>query len=118
MPLISRGSSLRLSFWPNQRTSLLPLPPLLDAPLDFPLRVIGHLAPARAATGLDILREAFLTAATMFWYPVQRHTLPLRASRMSESEGVGWRASRSWEDMIMPGVQKPHCRPCSSQKPF
>src|SRR5437762_12737646 len=105
MPLIRRGSSLRFSFWPNQRTSPLPwpslrLPPLRDAPFDFPLRVIGHLAPARAATGLDILREAFLTAATIFWYPVHRHTLPLRASRMSESDGLGWRSSRSCEHMI------------------
>src|SRR5256885_15076625 len=115
MPLMRRGSSLRFSFWPNQRTSPLPLPPLplpplRDAPLDFPLRVIGHLAPARAATGLDALREAFPTAATMFWYPGHRHTMPVRASRIAEAEGVGWRASRIFEHLILPGAQKPACR--------
>jgi hypothetical protein len=35
-------------------------------------------------------------------------------SRTSVSLGSGFSCSRSIEAMIMPGVQNPHCRPCSS----
>jgi len=31
--------------------------------------------------------------------------------------GLGLFLSRLYEAIIMPGVQKPHCRPCFSQKP-
>src|SRR5215469_8895500 len=36
---------------------------------------------------------------------------------MSSSVGSGLRASSALAAIIMPGVQKPHCRPCSSVKP-
>src|SRR5579872_3147712 len=55
-------------------------------------------------------------ALTMCWYPVQRQKLPVMPSRISRSEGWGWSASNPTAVMIMPGVQKPHCRPCCSQK--
>ncbi len=39
------------------------------------------------------------------------------ACRISASLGSGVRASRAVAVIIMPGVQKPHCRPCSWKKP-
>src|SRR5262245_52289347 len=43
--------------------------------------------------------------------------LPSRPRRISSSEGFALCFSRLQAVMIIPGVQKPHCRPCSSQKP-
>src|SRR6185503_17516870 len=57
------------------------------------------------------------TDLTMFWYPVQRHRLPDNAHRTSSSVGSGFSSSRALAASIMPGVQKPHCNPCSSLKP-
>ena len=37
--------------------------------------------------------------------------------RISSSDGSGLRARRSLTDMIIPGVQNPHWRPCSLQNP-
>src|SRR3954471_7384547 len=39
------------------------------------------------------------------------------ASRISVSSGSGVRSSRARAVSIIPGVQNPHCRPCSSIKP-
>src|SRR3954471_8144949 len=39
------------------------------------------------------------------------------ASRISCSSGCGLRSSRARAVSIIPGVQKPHCSPCSSMKP-
>src|SRR5438045_2567607 len=113
---MSRGSSFRFSLRPTHGWTL-PFPlPLLD--LEFPLCAMDHLAPAaRADVRLLSLRDAVRTALTMCSYPVQRHRLPLMASRISVSLGLAFRASRSCEHMIIPGVQKPHCRPCSSPSP-
>ena len=49
----------------------------------------------------------------MLWYPVQRHRLPSSPTRTSSSLGCGFSASSDTAAMTMPGVQKPHCRPCS-----
>src|SRR6185503_14672690 len=57
------------------------------------------------------------TDLTMFWYPVQRHKLPDSAQRTSSSVGSGFSSSRALAASIMPGVQKPHCKPCSCLKP-
>ena len=53
----------------------------------------------------------------MFWYPVQRQRLPDSAQRTSSSVGSGFSSSSALAVSIIPGVQKPHCRPCSSLKP-
>src|SRR5215472_2517747 len=53
----------------------------------------------------------------MFWYPVQRHRLPDRAQRTSSSVGSGLASRSALAVIIMPGVQNPHCSPCSSLKP-
>src|SRR6266511_3281970 len=42
--------------------------------------------------------------------------LPLSDQRTSSSLGSGVAASRALAASIMPGVQKPHCRPCSCLK--
>ncbi len=42
--------------------------------------------------------------------------LPEIAQRTSSSEGEGFSASSAEPVSIMPGVQKPHCSPCSSLK--
>ena len=39
-------------------------------------------------------------------------------SRISASLGSGFSCRRSIAAMIMPGVQKPHCRPCISWNAF
>src|SRR5262245_62398195 len=41
--------------------------------------------------------------------------LPSSPCRISSSESCAPPATRSTADMIIPGVQKPHCRPCCSQ---
>src|SRR6185312_7088313 len=51
------------------------------------------------------------TERTMFSYPVHRQIWPERASRMASSLGSGLRFSSQRAVSIMPGVQKPHCRP-------
>src|SRR5262245_66568224 len=43
--------------------------------------------------------------------------LPSRPCRMSASVGFGLVRSSSYDAMIMPGVQYPHCSPCLFQKP-
>src|SRR5260370_7662174 len=53
----------------------------------------------------------------MFWYPVQRQRLPDSAQRTSSSLGSGFSSSSALAAIIMPGVQNPHCSPCSSLKP-
>ncbi len=40
------------------------------------------------------------------------------AWRISSSVGVGFFSRKAWLVMIMPGVQKPHCRPCSGHEAF
>src|ERR1035437_6784863 len=55
------------------------------------------------------LDAAANTASTGFWYPVQRHKCPARASRTSSSEGSGRRSSNALALSTMPPVQKPHC---------
>src|SRR5215208_2552414 len=53
----------------------------------------------------------------MFSYPVQRQRLPEMASRISRSVGLGFLSRNSVPVMIMPGVQNPHCSPCSWRNP-
>src|SRR5215469_10431491 len=57
-------------------------------------------------------------AALMAWYiwvyPVQRHRLLLRASRISSSLGSGFVANRCFTVIMKPGVQNPHCAPPQS----
>src|SRR5579864_5023835 len=53
----------------------------------------------------------------MFWYPVHRHRLPDSAHRTSSSVGSGLASRSALAASIMPGVQNPHCSPCSSLKP-
>ena len=48
---------------------------------------------------------------------MQRQRLPEIAQRISSSLGSGFSASSATDVSIIPGVQKPHCRPCSSLKP-
>ncbi len=52
----------------------------------------------------------------MFSYPVQRQTWPEIASRISSGDGSGFWSSSQRAVMIMPGVQKPHCRPWQAAK--
>ncbi len=52
----------------------------------------------------------------MFSYPVQRQTWPDIASRISSSAGSGLLSSSQRAVIIMPGVQKPHCRPWQTAK--
>jgi hypothetical protein len=54
---------------------------------------------------------------TMFSYPVHRQTWPDMASRTSASVGSGLRSSSQRAVISIPGVQNPHCRPCSAAKP-
>ena len=53
-------------------------------------------------------------ALTMFMYPVQRQMFPEIAHRTSSSVGSGFCSSSATPTSIIPGVQNPHCRPCSS----
>ena len=53
----------------------------------------------------------------MFSYPVQRHSWPEIASRISSSDGSGLWSSSQRAVIIMPGVQKPHCSPWQATKP-
>ena len=53
----------------------------------------------------------------MFTYPVQRQRFPDIASRISASLGFALAASSAVPVISMPGVQKPHWRPCSCMKP-
>src|SRR5262249_49768000 len=46
-----------------------------------------------------------------------RQRLPDRAQRTSSSVGSGLASRRALAAIIMPGVQNPHCSPCSSLKP-
>src|SRR5271154_261067 len=52
---------------------------------------------------------------TMFWYPVHRQRFPEIASRTSSSVGLGFFDRSSIATINIPGVQNPHCSPCSSQ---
>ena len=61
--------------------------------------------------------EAYCTAFTIFWYPVQRQRLPEIPQRISSSLGLGFFCNKAYDDINMPGVQKPHCKPCSSLNP-
>mmetsp|Transcript_25892 Transcript_25892/g.81947 ORF Transcript_25892/g.81947 Transcript_25892/m.81947 type:complete len:203 (-) Transcript_25892:211-819(-) len=47
-------------------------------------------------------------------YPVQRHRLPSSLSARAEAERWGAARSAPYMAMTMPGVQKPHCDPCSA----
>ncbi len=47
----------------------------------------------------------------MFSYPVHRQVWPEMTSRTSSGVGSGLRSSSHRAVIIMPGVQKPHCRP-------
>src|SRR5271169_4993056 len=78
---------------------------------NFRSRLLHYFAPP------SILAAANCTALTMFWYPVQRQRLPEMPQRISSSVGFLFFCSRTYDDISMPGVQKPHCRPCSSLKP-
>ena len=53
----------------------------------------------------------------MFSYPVHRQTWPDIASRTSVAEGSGLWSRSQRAVIIMPGVQKPHCRPWHSMNP-
>src|SRR6478735_7933379 len=64
-----------------------------------------------------IFLEAYCTAFTIFWYPVQRQRLPEMPQRISSSLGLGFFCNNAYDDINMPGVQKPHCKPCSSLNP-
>ena len=55
-------------------------------------------------------------ARTMPTYPVQRHRLPLSSRRMRRSSASGSRGTMSRAVMSIPGVQNPHCSPCSMAK--
>src|SRR5690606_7322367 len=57
------------------------------------------------------------TARTMFSYPVQRHSCPEMASRISPSDGSGLVSSSARAVISIPGVQNPHCRPWHSMNP-
>jgi hypothetical protein len=52
----------------------------------------------------------------MFSYPVHRQTWPDIASRTSAAVGSGLLSSSQRAVIIMPGVQKPHCKPWHSAK--
>src|SRR5215472_16006459 len=73
----------------------------------------GAVAVAPAAT---CSLAAASTARTMLWYPVHRHRLPSRLSRTCCSVGSGFCAIRLTAASTMPGVQNPHCSPCSARK--
>src|SRR5699024_137586 len=96
-PVISFGSSLRFIRCP---TSLL----------------IDYFTPFTAFSSL-IISDALLTAFTINSYPVQRQITPSNPSLISSSVGVGFCANNSILAIIAPGVQYPHCNPCSSQNP-
>lgn len=49
-------------------------------------------------------------------YPVQRQKLPSSPFRICSSVGLGLASRSTFEDKIMPGVQKPHCKPPTSTK--
>src|SRR5581483_7871775 len=51
----------------------------------------------------------------MPWYPVQRQRLPERPSTISSRVGLGFSAKNAWTEITKPGVQNPHCSPCSSR---
>src|SRR5215207_63661 len=84
------------------------------------IRVVRRDGHDAATSSVSVIRgwaAAQRIARTMFSYPVQRHRLPEIASRISASDGSGL-ASRSQRAVnIIPGVQKPHCKPCSVMNP-
>src|SRR5262249_61705868 len=94
----NRGSSLRFTEWP--------MPP-----------ISGDVFCNILFSNHAILLAAYCTALTMFWYPVQRQRLPEIPQRISSSLGCGFFSSNAQADMIIPGVQNPHCNPCSSLNP-
>jgi len=49
------------------------------------------------------------TALMIFLYPVHRQRFPDKASSISCLDAFGFLSKRAFEDMIMPGVQNPHC---------
>src|SRR6478609_6276836 len=53
----------------------------------------------------------------MFSYPVHRQIWPEIACRIVASSGSGLWSSRCRAVIIIPGVQNPHCRPCSLMNP-
>src|SRR5438094_8542315 len=57
-------------------------------------------------------------ALRMRWYVPQRQMLPLRASSMSASVGLGFLESSAAADMICPDWQYPHCGTSSSIQAF
>src|SRR5690606_18206398 len=52
--------------------------------------------------------EAWRTALTMLWYPVQRQRLPSSPSRTCCSVELGISSSSDSDGMTSPGVQYPH----------
>src|SRR5699024_5608575 len=54
---------------------------------------------------------------TMVSYPVHRQIWPEIASRMVSALGSGSRSRSALAVIIIPGVQKPHCRPWHSMNP-
>src|SRR5262249_22934991 len=84
------------------------------------LLALGGDADALACCGVDGHQagtpSAAFTAATMFWYPVQRQRLPSRPARISSSLASGVCSSSLIAVITMPGVQYPHCRPWASWK--
>src|SRR2546428_243727 len=56
-------------------------------------------------------------ALTMFTYPVHRQRLPEMPWRIWSSVGAGCFLRNAELVISMPGVQYPHCNPCSSMKP-
>ena len=54
----------------------------------------------------------------MFVYPVHLQMFPSSPCLISSSDGDGFFRSSSFVAMIMPGVQKPHCRPCLFPEPL
>ena len=76
----------------------------VDCPLDPRSECArGHRLPYP----VGMFSAALRTAATMFWYPVQRQRLPESARRMPSSERSGVPPSSNMPTMfmIMPGVQ-------------
>ena len=59
---------------------------------------------------------AMRMASSIFLYPVQRQILPWMAFFTSCLEGFKFTSSRDLAEMIMPGIQKPHCTAPASAK--
>src|SRR3989454_960006 len=84
---------------------------------DIRVGIQARFAASRSFPRITARTPGTFNAFSMFMYPVQRHRFPEIPRRICSSVGCGFFWRNATEHIIIPGVQKPHWRPCSSMKP-